>query len=84
MGGCVGLRGPGAGRKRAGLIKGLWKMAVGPCGSRSASGEDAKVHRAAGLRLLLKNPAGRVLDSCFCKASFVCNKKRSELLELKR
>lgn len=46
-------------------------MAVGPGGSRSAMGPDARVHKAAGLRGLVRNPAGRALDSCFCRASLV-------------
>lgn len=46
-------------------------MAVGPGGSRSAKGPGATVHMAAGLRGLVRNPAGRALDRCFCKASLV-------------
>lgn len=71
MGACVALRGPGAGLKSVGLIRGPWMMAVGPCGSRSASGPDAIVHKAVGLRGLVRNPAGRALDNCFCRATLV-------------
>lgn len=71
IGACVALRGPGAGLKSVGLIRGPWMMAVGPGGSRRASGPDAMVHKAAGLRGLVRNPAGRALDSCFCRASLV-------------
>lgn len=67
----MALRGPGAGLKSVGLIRGLWMKAVGPGGSRSAMGPDAMVHKAAGLRGLVRNPAGRALDSCFCRASLV-------------
>lgn len=55
----MALRGPGAGLKRVGLIRGPWIMAVGPGGSRSAMGPDAMVHKAAGLKGLVRNPAGR-------------------------
>lgn len=67
----MALRGPGAGLNSVGLIRGPWMMAAGPGGSRSAKGPDAKVHRAAGLSGLVRNPAGRALDSCFCRASLV-------------
>lgn len=71
MGAWVVLSGPGAGLKSVGLISGPWMIAVGPGGSRSAMGPDAMVHRAAGLRGLVRNPAGRALESCFCRASLV-------------
>lgn len=67
----MALRGPGAGLKSVGLIRGPWIMAVGPGGSRSAKGPDAMVHKAAALRGLVMKPAGRTLDSCFCRASLV-------------
>lgn len=71
MGACVALRGPGAGLNSVGLIRGPWMMAVGPGGSRNAMGPVAMVHKAVGLRGLVRNPAGRTLESCFCRASFV-------------
>lgn len=71
IGACVALRGPGAGLKRVGLIRGPWMIAVGPGGSLRAKGPDGMVHKAAGLRGLVRNPAGRALDSCFCRASLV-------------
>lgn len=74
----MALRGPGAGLKRVGLIRGPWIMAVGPGGSRSAMGPDAMVHKAAGLKGLVRNPAGRALDRCFCRASLVCNHRKEK------
>lgn len=71
-GACVALRGPGAGLKSAGLRRGVWMMAVwGPGGCRRERGLVAMVHRVAGFRWLAKKPAGKVLDSCFCRASLV-------------
>lgn len=67
----MGLRGPGAGLKSVGLIRGPWMMAAGPGGRRSARGPGAMVHKAAGLRGLFRKPAGRALDSCFCRTSLV-------------
>lgn len=67
----MALRGPGAGLKSVGLIRGPWMMAVGPAGRRSAKGPDGMVHKAAGLNGLVRNPAGRALASCFCSASLV-------------
>ena len=67
----MALKGPGAGLKSVGLIRGPWMMAVGPAGSRSAKGPGAMVQKAAGLRGLVRKPAGRVLQSCFCRASLV-------------
>lgn len=72
MGVCVALSGPGAGLKSVGLISGPWMMAVGAGGGRKARGPEAMVHKAAGLRGLARNPAGRALESCFCRASLVC------------
>lgn len=74
---CVALRGPGAGLKSVGLIRGPWMMAVGPCGNRKARGPEAMVHRAAGLSAPVRNPAGRYLDSCFCRANLVCMKRHT-------
>lgn len=71
IGACVVLRGPGAGLKSAGLMRGPWKMAVGRGGSRSAKGPDAMAHNADGLSGLVRSPAGRALESCFCRASLV-------------
>lgn len=61
MGACVARRGPGAGLKSVGLIKGLWMMDAVLRGSRSAMGPDATVHREAALRGEVRNPAGRAL-----------------------
>lgn len=72
IGACVARRGPGAGLKSVGLIKGFWMMDVELGGSRRAMGPDATVHKAAALRGEVKNPAGRTLYRCFCRASFVC------------
>lgn len=80
IGAWVARRGPGAGLKSVGLIKGLWMMDVGPGGSRSAMGPDATVHKAAALRGEVRNPAGRALYSCFCRASFVCNQRQKKML----
>lgn len=81
MGACVARRGPGAGLKSVGLIKGLWMIDVGLGGSRSAMGPDATVHKAAALREEVRNPAGRALYRCFCRASFVCNQRQKKLSE---
>ena len=71
MGACVALRGPGAGLKSVGLMRGPWIMAVGPGGRRSAKCPDVMAHSAAGLSGLVRSPAGRALDSCFWRASLV-------------
>ena len=76
MGACVARRGPGAGLKSVGLIRGPWKKAVGPCGPLRASGPEASVQRAAGLKGLCRKPGGRALDRCFCRASLVCMGKQ--------
>lgn len=76
---CVALRGPGAGLKSVGLISGPWKRAAGPGGKRSARGPDVIVQKAAGFKGLVKKPAGRALDSCFCRASFVWTEKEQNL-----
>lgn len=81
IGVCVARRGPGAGLKSVGLIKGLWMMDVGLGGSRSAMGPDATVHKAAALRGEVRNPAGRALYRCFCRANFACNQRQKKLYE---
>lgn len=76
MGACVARRGPGAGLKSVGLIRGPWKKAVGPWRPwrpwrpLRARGPEASVQRAAGLKG--RKPGGRALDRCFCRASLVC------------
>ena len=65
-------RGPGAGLKSVGLIRGPWKKAVGPWRPLRARGPEASVQRVAGLKGLGRKPGGSALDRCFCRASLVC------------
>lgn len=78
------LRGPGAGRNSAGPRNGVWiKVVVVPMGWRRARGLVATVHRVGGLRGLGRKPVVRLLVSCFCKASLVCEEREVRLYWLK-
>lgn len=71
MGVCVALRGPEAGRKRAGLSSGAWMKVAVPGGWRRVRGPVAMVQRVAVLRGPGRRPEVRLLVRCFCRASLV-------------
>lgn len=79
MGVCVARSGPGAGRNSAGPRKGVWMKVVVPTGWRRASGLVATVHRVGGVRGLGRKPVVKLLVSCFCKASLVCEEREVRL-----
>lgn len=83
MGVCAARRGPGAGRNSAGPRKGVWMNVVVPTGWRRASGFVATVHRVGGVRGLGRKPVVKLLVSCFCKASLVCEEREVRLYWLK-